>query len=455
MDDADILVIGGGIAGLSAALSLQASGARFLLVESGDRLGGVIRTERRDGFVMEAGPDAILAQKPEGVALCRELGLQDRLVPANAARSTVFVLVRGRLHAMPDGLMLGVPSRIWPMVKTGLFSWPAKLRMAGDLALRPRPGAEDESIASFLRRHFGPEVVERLGEPLLAGIHSGDPDRLSMASTFPRFVEMERRTGSLIRALRRAKPAPKGTAAFVSLQGGLQELVDAAAARLPASSVRTGWAGDAIHPDGAGWRVSGPAGSVRASRLIVAVPPSAAARLLGPVDAELASLLAQIRSVSTAVVHLGYRREDVGHPLEGFGVVVPVTEGLRTKALSFVSSKFPGRAPEGHVLVRGFLGGARDPQVLEQDDQALARRVHEEFTALLDLRAGPELTRVFRWPQATPQLEVGHAARVRRIESLLSRQRGVFLTGAGLRGTGIPDMIADGSLQATRALAPE
>jgi len=452
--DVDVAVVGGGIAGLSAAHALHRLGVSYRLLEGSPRLGGVIRTEREDGFVMEAGPDAILAQKPAAVDLTRELGLGDRLIPTNPAQKTVFVLHRGRLLPLPDGMMLGVPTRFAPMVTTSLFSWTGKLRMAAEVRMRPRPDAGDESIASFLGRHFGKEAAERIGEPLLAGIHAGAPEQLSMLSAFPRFVEMERRHGSLIRAMWKA-PRPKAgaPAAFVSFPGGLQELADALAARVqPAAMVDRPVR--ALRPAPGGWEIeSGGGETLAAKALILALPSRAAARLLGAVDAGLADALGAFRSVSTAVVYLGYRRADVGHPLDGYGVVIPRGEGLRASGLGFVSTKFPGRAPEGHVLLRAFLGGARDPDVLVDDDDALVDRAAAECTPVLGLRGAPVLARVFRWPHATPQMEVGHTARMAWIDAQADARRGLYLTGAGLRGTGIPDMLADGARQAHRAAA--
>jgi oxygen-dependent protoporphyrinogen oxidase len=451
-DATDVAIVGGGIAGLSAAHALGALGLSHVLVEASARLGGVIRTERDAGFLLEAGPDAILAQKPDAVALARELGLGDRLVPTNPTHKAVFVLHRGRLLALPDGMMLGVPTRFAPMVTTGLFSWPAKLRMAMEVASRPRPDAPDESIASFLGRHFGREAVERIGEPLLAGIHAGDPERLSMLSAFPRFVAMEKMHGSLIRAMWKA-PRPKAgaPAAFVSFPEGLQELADAVAARVRPRA-RLEWPARAIRAVPAGWEIEGASGEVLAARaLVLAVPAAVSARLLAAVDPGLADALRAIRSVSTAIVYLGYRRADVTHALDGYGVVIPRGEGLSASAVSFVSTKFPGRAPEGHVLLRAFLGGARDPDVLAHDDATLLARAIAEATPMVGLRGTPVMSRVFRWPEGTPQMEVGHTARMAWIDAQADTRRGLFLTGSGLRGTGIPDMVADGARQARRA----
>jgi oxygen-dependent protoporphyrinogen oxidase len=411
-----VAVIGGGIAGLAAAYDLHARGVSVGLFEASARWGGVIRTERADGFLMEAGPDALLAQKAEALHLCRELGLAERLVPTNPEQRTVYVLGGGTLHRLPEGMVLGIPTRLGALARSRLFSWPGKLRMAADLVLPRRRSSQDESIASFFRRRLGRQALRRLGAPFLAGIHAGDAERLSIRATFPRLVEMEQRHGSLIRALvaaRRAEAAA-ATPPFYSLSGGLSELVDALVARLPAARLRTCAAVRAIEHNGRAY-----------------------------LDAEAGALLAAIPFVSTAVVCLGYRRRDVHHPLDGYGLVVPESERLRTTACGFSSTKFPGRAPDGHVLLRGFVGGARDPDVLAQDDDWLQEQVHREMSPVLGLSAAPVLSRVFRWDAATPQMQMGHLDRLVVLERRLAGCPGLFVTGAGVRGTGIPDTISD------------
>ena len=460
-EPAPVAVVGGGITGLAAAHDLAAAGVAFTLFEAQPGWGGVIRTERVAGFLLEGGPDSILAQKPDGVALCRELGLGASLVPTRAPR-TVYVLRRGRLYPLPEGV-LGIPSRVGPFLRTGLFSWHGKLRMALDL-VAPRGGEGDESIASFLRRRLGQEAVDRLGQPLMAGIHSGDPERLSLRATFPRLAELEVRHRSLLRGFRaaaRAAPGPPAGAtgfgsAFVSLRDGLGALVEALVATLPRASLRPGTVVASVARTGAGGFSLRMADGVReaASAVILAVPPPHAALMLADLDRELAGLLAAIPFVSTAAVFLGYRREDVTHPLDGHGVMVPWTEGLRTSACTFFSSKFAGRAPEGHVLLRAFLGSARDAGVLASTDGELAQIVREELGPLLGLRGEPVLARVYRWPGGTPQMEVGHLERIASVEARLSGWPGLLLAGAGLRGAGLPDCIADGRAAAaeTRAL---
>jgi protoporphyrinogen/coproporphyrinogen III oxidase len=452
----DVVVVGGGISGLTAAYRLTQKGIPFRLLEASHRLGGVIRTEVHDGFLMEGGPDALLAQKPQGIALCEEIGLGPRLVPTNPDQRAVFVLHRGRLHPLPEGMVLAVPTRIGPILRSGLFSWPGKVRMGMDLLRPARQEPGDESIASFLRRRFGQEVVDLLGEPLLAGIHAGDPERLSMRASFPRFVDLEARYGSLIRGLWAATPAPKpGASPFYSLAGGLVELVEALASRLAPSAVSrdTETASLERSNDGSFRITTAAAQTICARAVILALPPARSASLVRGLSAPLGQALGGIRASSTATVCLGFRREDVENGLLGYGLLVPGTEGLRTTACGFFSTKFPGRAPAGFVLLRAFVGGYRDPRVLYEDDAALAALVVREMTPVLGIRAAPVMTRVFRWPGGTPQLEVGHRDRVAEMDAQLRGIPGLFLAGAGVRVTGIPDSIAQGTVAATAAAA--
>jgi oxygen-dependent protoporphyrinogen oxidase len=446
-----VAIIGGGISGLSAAYALHKRQVPYLLLEAGPSLGGVIRTETRDGFLLEGGPDSMLAQKPEGIALCRELGLGDRLVPTNPDLRSVYVLHRRKLHPLPEGMMLAVPTKILPFVRSGLFSWPGKLRMGLDLVIPGGNGRGDESIASFLRRRFGQEAVERLGEPLLAGIHAGDPERLSILATFPRFRDLEERHGSLVRGMWR-RPRPGSTpearppAAFYSLRGGLREMVDALVVRLERERIRTKSAVRAVSRAAGGFSLAVRGGeTVSAEQVIVAAPGPRIAPALEGLVARAARALAAIPFASSATVLLGYRREDVGHPLGGYGLVIPRTEGLRTTALSFVSTKFPHRAPAGHVLLRGFLGGVRDGEVMKLTDEEMVETVGRDMAGILGLRAKPVMSRVFRWPGGTPQLEVGHIARMAAVEQEFASLPGLHLSGAGIRTTGIPDAVADGA----------
>jgi oxygen-dependent protoporphyrinogen oxidase len=326
--------------------------------------------------------------------------------------------------------------------------------MGLDLLLPSRREGGDESIASFVRRRFGSEVLERVAEPLLAGIHAGDPETLSLHATFPRLADLEVRYGSLVRGLRAAPKPPPSATPFVSLQDGLGELTEALVSRLPKDALRLGRAVSVLgRTDGAftlglegGW-------TTEAGAVILALPAHAAAPLTAPLSPEAAAILSEIRFASTVVLVLGYRREDLAHPLDGYGLIVPRTAGLRTSALSFHSTKFEGRAPEDRVMLRVFLGGIQDGGVVDLPDAELLAVAEREMGPVLGVRGEPVLVRVFRWPRATPQMEVGHFQKVARIERALEAVPGLFLTGAGLRGTGVPDCISDAQRAASSASA--
>lgn len=445
----DVVVIGGGISGLSAAYELQARGRSVRVLEAGSRPGGVIATERTGGWVIDAGPDSLLVQKPAAVALCRELGIADRLISTTPPR-TAFVLRDGRLHAISEGSFLGFPITVGALVRSPLFSVAGKARMAGELVVPRRTKEADESISEFVRRRFGREAVDYLAEPLLAGIHAGDVNRLSVRALFPRLVEAERQSGSVIRALRslRVRPSPQG--AFVSLPGGCGELVDTLASALAPATITCDARVTAVERSGV-YGISWRAGRVRARSVILAVPAYSAASLLRPFDEALADLCAAVPYASTATVAFGYRRDQVAHPLCGSGFVVPRTEGLALLAGTWVTSKWAGRAPEGHVLIRGFLGGGRDPGRLDAADEELIETVRREMHELLVISGAPLLIRLFRWTRQSPQYETGHLERVAAIERRLGGLPGIFVTGSGFRAIGIPDCISDGRATAARA----
>ncbi|MGH9463841.1 MAG: protoporphyrinogen oxidase [Vicinamibacteria bacterium] len=447
MTHTSVVVVGGGIAGLAAAHTLAKRSIPFLLLEKNARLGGTIWTERANGFLLDAGPDAFLAQKPEAVTLCRELGLSDRLIPTNPTARAVSVLDRGRLHPLPEGMVLTVPTGILPLARSTLFSPLGKLRMAMEPFVPARADESDESITSFVSRRLGREALERLAEPLLAGIHSGDPDRLSMNALFPRFVQLEKNHGSLVRGMRKARRSSGEPASiFLSLRGGLSELVEALVDRLPAGSIRRGDAVERVQRRKTGYGLQLASGEeVSASACVLAAPLRVNERLLHDLSADLATSLARIRTVSTAVVFLGFPRDQMPHALEGYGFVVPRTAGRRILAATFVSSKFAGRAPDAHVLLRVFLGGSRDPEVLQLSDADLVGLARDELTVILGPFGGHNLARAYRWEHATPQIEVGHADLLASIEVRLRDFPGLELAGNGLRGVGIPDCIADGS----------
>jgi oxygen-dependent protoporphyrinogen oxidase len=455
MPGAPVAIVGGGMSGLAAAYELDRRGVRFVLFEAAPTLGGVVRTERVDGFLIDAGPDALLTQKPAAIELCRELGIGHRLRP-QADRGT-FLVRGGQLRALPEASVFGIPTDWLPFVTTRAFSLRGKLRMAAEYVLPGRPAADDESIASFMGRRFGREAVEYLADPLLAGIHGGDAARLSMRALFPRFIEMERTQGSLIRGFRAGAKRRKGPspAPFVAPLGGLSEMVDALVAALPADSLRTGVRVEGVESLGRlGYRLHLAGGATMiADAVIMATPPRVTAPIVRPLDPELAGACARIPSVSVVTIALAYSRRAVRHPLRGTGVVVPRSEGMAISALTWVSSKWEGRAPDDHVLLRAYLGGARDPGAIDLSSDALLARAQRDVARLLGVTGDPMLARVYRWPHANAQQEVGHLTLMGQIEDRLAAHEGLFISAAGFRGSGIADCVADGRRQAQAAAA--
>jgi oxygen-dependent protoporphyrinogen oxidase len=446
--DQRVVIIGGGVAGLATAYQLHRDGIPFVVLESRDRAGGVVLSEEIDGFTIDGGPDGLLVQKPEGIALCQELGLGERLVPTKPPR--LAYIQRGhQLHALPAASVLGIPTRIGPFLRTGLFSMPGKLRMGMELFVPARRESTDESIGAFMTRRFGREAAEYLAEPLLAGIHAGDVDRLSLQALFPRFAQAERQHGSLLRAFRaqaKAAEARSSDGAFRSLPGGLSEMIRALVASLPTDAIRlnSGALRIDLEPSGA-FRIEAATGEILKSRaVVVSTPAYVTAKVVKSIDDELSRLCAEIPYASTAAVALAFARSQVRHPLNGSGFVVPRAERTGILAASWLSSKWPHRAPEGCVLLRTFLGGARDPNALERTDHEMAQLSLQALQPLLGISGAPILTRIYRWERASAQHEVGHLNRIAAIEQRLTRHNGLFITGSGFRGVGIPDCVADG-----------
>ncbi len=459
-----VVIIGGGITGLAAAYHLQkqarATGMplRYTLVERDERLGGKIITDRlgdTSEFVVEGGPDSFVARKPWAIDLVRELGLGDDVIGTNKARHSTYVLRHGRLTPLPAGLGMIAPTQWLPFLRSPLFSPWGKLRMALEQALPARRDDDDETLANFIRRRFGQEALDLLGEPLLAAIHSGVANQQSMLATFPNFRAMEREHGSVTRAARKqaAKARQSGaqSAAFVSLRGGIGTLVGALVPRL-AGTLLTGRAVTALEPgdNASGYRVQLDDGTVlHADALIVTTPAYAAADLVDSFSTALAQTLREIPYVSTGTLTLAYRRSEVGTPLDGFGVVIPRSEGRRINACTMSSLKFPHRAPDDYLLVRVFVGGTNRPDLLHLDDDALCNVVRDELRNLLGITAAPVWSRIYRWWNANPQYNLGHLERVDRIAALCPP--GLFLSGSAYRGVGIPDCVRQAQEAAEQA----
>ncbi len=440
----DCLIVGGGIAGLTAAYEAHRLGLSLQLVERRTNVGGVILTEAVDGFLFDAGPDSMLVEKRAAVDLCHELGLGDRLISTLEPR-TAYVLRGGALHALPEGSVLGIPITLQALAASSLFSSSGKARIAAEVMV-PRRSADaddDESIGAFVERRFGREAASYVAEPLLAGIHAGDVDRLSIRALFPRLVDAEREHGSVIRALRRQQRTRPRDGIFRSLAGGLGGLVSAVVDRLPAGTIRCNAEVVAIEQsEPLSARLAG-GERIPARTIVVATPAHVTARLVGELDPELAALCREVPYVSSAAIVLAYPREGVEHPLAGSGFVVPRAEGGTLLAVSWISSKWPRRGPATLALMRGFIGGTRNPSIVDREDRELVALVDAELRPVLKIRARPVFQRVYRWHRANPQYEVGHLARIRAIDAALVRRPGLYVTGSGFRGVGIPDCVSD------------
>jgi oxygen-dependent protoporphyrinogen oxidase len=459
-----IAVIGGGVSGLAAAQQIvhRSPGTQLSLFEAGPRLGGVLGTTYRDGYLLERSADMFTTREPWAVQLCERLGIADQLIGTNNAQRRAFVVFRGQLVEVPEGFTLMSPAKISSVLKTPLLSWRGKLRLASELFVRPRTSNDDESLTSFVTRRFGQEAFDRLIQPLIGGIYTADPAKLSLMATLPQFLEMERQHGSVIRATRRQQRASKTKETssgaryglFVAPRQGMQTLVDALAAALPAGSVHLNTPVERLTPqlDGS-WIVQTPNRPPQTfDGVILATRAQIAGRLLMATSPALASDLSHIAYAGAALVMLGVRREQVEHPLDGFGFVVPMVEKRRILAGSFSSIKFAGRAPDGCVLLRAFVGGAIQPELLEREDAELAQMAQEELRELIGLHGEPQFCEVSRWIGAMPQYHVGHLQIVKTIEERAALLPNFALAGNAYRGVGIPFCIRSGQQAADHVL---
>jgi protoporphyrinogen/coproporphyrinogen III oxidase len=487
-------IIGGGAAGLAAAYELEKSGAEYTLFEAGGRLGGVLSSARAGGSVLEDGPDSFLTEKTAAAELCRELGLGAELLPSNDAQRRTWIVVGKRLVSLPDGLMFLIPTKLVPTALSPLFSLGTKIRMGLELLHAPRPAeagsSQDESVAALVERHYGPEVVDRLAGPLLSGIYGGEASQLSARAVLPKLVEMEANFGSLTRAMLASRKqmrarnaagsaagnrppagqdsgqdrrqAPRGI--FTTLRGGLQQMVDALAAKLNPQAIRLETPVRLIERDGSGWRLTHAASSATSPEtrsekfdaVILATPAWAAANLLATVDAQLGDELAGIPYSSSITVNLVYDEAQLGALPDGFGFLVPPSAGRAMLACTFAHRKFLGRTAPGKAVLRVFLGGVRNAALLDQPDEVLLATARRELSEILGPRVigphiEPEEARVSRWPRAMAQYAVGHLERVARIRERVAALPGLHLVGNAYDGIGIPDCIRLGR-QAARAI---
>jgi oxygen-dependent protoporphyrinogen oxidase len=462
-----IVVVGGGITGLAAAHRIverfqDSPAPPVVVLESADRAGGQVRTERDGAYIFEGGPDTLLTQKPSGVALCERLGLGADIEGFDGRRGGAEILLAGKLVRIPDGFLMMAPTRLPPLLASPLFSWRGKARMLREPFVPPRgAGIGDESLASFVVRRFGREVLDRVAEPVIAGLYTADAERLSLRVTMPRFLDLEARDGSVTRGLRRASraasrgPFGHGTGrrgGFVTVRGGLSRIVDALVGRLPAGSLRTGAQVAALERSEAGeWTAHLAGGTrIRAAAVLLACPAFEAARAIRGHDPALAGTLDALSYAPCATVNLAYRRSQVGGDRHSFGFFVPRSENLPILACSYVSDKFEGRAPEGAVVLRAFLGGALRPHVVDEDDERLGAIAHEALRGPLGISGEPAAARVSRFPRGMPQYEVGAASWIREIAAHVARHPGLDVAGSVAGSVGLPDCIRSGEEAADR-----
>jgi oxygen-dependent protoporphyrinogen oxidase len=468
-----VAVIGGGITGLAAAqrLASRSDNTQIVVFESSQRLGGIIRTETADGFLMELGPDSFITNKPGAIQLCSEIGFRDQLIPTDSRFRRSLVLRKGKPVPVPDGFMLMAPTKPWAILTTPILSFAGRLRLLCEaLVARRKIDNDDESLASFVRRRFGQQTLERLVQPLVGGIYTADPEKLSLKATLPRFMEMEQSHGSVIRAtLAQQKQEPERAAngrdgseessgsgarygMFATAAGGLSDMVAALEQNLRNSGrvdiqlgVKVTGINRATGSDPQ-WMLQLQHYAARPfDAVIVTLPTHSASRILGAsISQELQAALGQIEYASSAIVVSGHQLSDFEHPMDAFGLVIPAIEGRRILAVSFSSRKFRDRAPEGQILLRTFVGGAMQPELLSHDDDTIAGIVNAELRSIFGMKAEPMFSEVIRYNHAMPQYNVGHLERVARITTLLKQSPGLHLAGSSYTGVGIPDSIASG-----------
>jgi oxygen-dependent protoporphyrinogen oxidase len=469
-----IIVVGGGISGLAAAHRIleqskhQEKPIALQLLEAGSRLGGVIHTSERDGFLLEGGPDSFISEKPWGLSLCQRLGLEPSLIGTGETHRRSFIVQQSKLQPVPDGFYLLAPTRIWPTITTPIFSWRGKLRMSADLFLPRKKRSspmEDETLASFVRRRLGNEALDRMAQPMIGGIYTSDPEELSLRATMPRFLDMEQEHRSLILAMWRQRQKMRQSqnhqaagpryGLFVSLSQGMIRLVEALRQRLPQDAIHlnTKVSGLRRSPSGRHWLLDLADGTQReADAVCLALAAYQSADLVQGFDGQLATKLRSIRYASTATVNLAYPLEDIPGSLEGFGFVVPAIEGREILACTFSHMKFSGRAPLNHALLRAFMGGALQPKAFDYGDQEMIRIVRQNLRELLRIEKAPLFALVERHARAMAQYRVGHLDLVTEIETLLRRDPTLQLAGNGFTGIGIPDCIRRGEECAERIL---
>jgi oxygen-dependent protoporphyrinogen oxidase len=469
-----VIIIGGGIAGLAAAVHLK-SGAKaygktmdVLLLEKNNRVGGKILTEKIDGYLVEGGPDSFLPEKVWSVNLAKHLGLEPELLPSNDEFKGTFIYSGKKLHSLPEGVMLMVPTSFWPMAKSSLITWPGKLRMGMEVFVPKRRSRDDESLASFVTRRLGRECLEKIAEPLVAGIHTSNPDNMSVLATFPRFVQMEQKSGSLIRGMTASMktrthathngPPPKTGATkltfVMSFKSGMDTLSQACVDHIGRDSIRLSATVKAVEPRGKGYAVVLDTGeTLEADHVMIASAAYEAADMVKGFDANLAEQMNRIEWSSSGTVTVAFRKEDVKVPLKGFGFIVPRVEGRRVNAATYSSIKWSFRAPDDMVQIRVFVGGGHHEELVRDlDDADMTRMVLEELDTIVGIKANARFSKVYRWHKGMPKYTVGHLDRIAILDRVLSKHGGLHLIGCSYKGIGIGDCVHEAQTAAEKIL---
>ncbi len=456
-----IIIIGGGITGLSAAHRLleliekKGIHTEILLVEKTSNLGGAISTVKKEDYLIELGPDMFITNKPWAHDLSKRLGLESELIETNEAKRGTSVLWQNNLIPVPEGFLMLAPSKIMPFLSTPLFSITGKIRMLMDLIM-PKKEINDESVASFVRRRFGQEALERVAQPMIGGIYTGDPEKLSIKATMPQFIEMEKKYGSIIKGMikKNNKTSDSGArySQFLSFKDGMETLVTTIESKLPKGSICLNETVKAISQEGDIWTIETNKRNIDADGVVITTPSYHAGSLLNDIDPKLHQELSSIEYASSAVVILSYKREDITNDLHGFGFVVPNVEESNLIACSYASKKFAGRAPDGHVLLRAFVGGTLNSDICNLEDQIIIEEVAKELSTILGISTGPEFSMIERYPNAMPQYNVGHIAKIESINNELIKHRGLHIAGNAYGGVGIPDSVHSGEQAAEEIL---